>query len=60
MLRLSATSKLVFSALRNALPLSRLYLYALFLSLHLRPRDRLNGGINPRYPHMASTSLSLK
>ena len=45
-LHLSATSKLVFSAL--------------FLSLHLRPRDRLNGGIHPRHPQMAPTSLSLK
>ena len=45
-LRLSATSKLVFSAL--------------FLSLHLRPRDRLDGGINPRHPQMAPTSLSTK
>ena len=29
------------------------------LPLHLRPRDRLNGGIHPRHYQMAPTSLSL-
>ena len=41
-LRLSATTKLIISAL--------------ILSLHLRPRDRLNGGIHPRHYQMAPTS----
>ena len=45
-LRLSATTKLIISAL--------------VLSLHLRPRDRLNGGIHPRHHQMAPTSLSTK
>ena len=40
-LRLSATIKLIISAL--------------VLSLHLRPRDRLNGGIHPRHYQMAPT-----
>ena len=45
-LRLSATTKLIISAL--------------VLSLHLRPRDRLNGGIHPRHYQMAPTSLCTK
>ena len=45
-LRLSATTKLIISAL--------------VLFLHLRPRDRLNGGIHPRHYQMAPTSLSTK
>jgi len=45
-LRLSATTKPIISAL--------------ILFLHLRPRDRLNGGIHPRHYQMAPTSLSTK
>ena len=45
-LRLSATTKLIISA-----PI---------LSLHLRPRDRLRGGIHPRHHQMAPISLSTK
>ena len=37
-----------------------LIISALILFLHLRPRDRLNGGIHPRHHQMAPTSLSTK
>ena len=45
-LRLSATTKLIISALE-------------VLSLHLRPRDRLNGGIHPRHYQMALRSIAV-
>ena len=45
-LQQSATTKLITSA-----PI---------LSLHLRPRDRLSGGIHPRHHQMAPPSLSTK
>ena len=36
------------------------HLAAPILSLHLRPRDRLNGGIHPRHHQMAPPSISTK
>ena len=40
------------------LAVSTSLLAALILFLHLRPRDRLNGGIHPRHYQMASTDGS--